>query len=97
MNGIEIFNTARKLFWPGRDFPDREKWLKRRYTPVRVVDATLFYDSAEGPYNPGINKLKREADAHRPAKRGGRQQLIRVRHATYRTGKRVTMSRRKAS
>jgi len=63
----------KKLFFPGQDYPDREKWLARRETPKVLPHASLFYDPEklvagnqikgvrQGRFNPGVNNLKRAA------------------------------------
>jgi len=73
-------------YFPGRDYPDREVWLAKRYTDPKLKrgrsGAVLYAITPEQrrPLILGINKLKRDLDA-----RGmGRRLLIQRRHAFYR-------------
>ena len=74
-----------QLYFPGRDYPDRETWLKRRATNLRGRINRILHQGKQ-PFAPGLNKLKRQLDAAgratgvvRP-----RQTLIKQRHAYYR-------------
>jgi hypothetical protein len=85
-------------WFPGRDYPDREVWLKVR-APRVSTKARLIHDSAKGPLILGINAAKRAARAYDAylnwicggSKRQGprteptrHQQIVRARHAYYR-------------
>ncbi len=67
-----------ELYWPGQDYPDREVWLAKRYTPSPFRHASLYYDPfkivaqgskgrlvRQGAFNPGVNRFKRAARAQR--------------------------------
>lgn len=81
-------------YWPGRDYPDREVWLKKRATQREVPPVTTVYRA--NSYEPlalGINQAKRVAalqasrlgDSTNPKQhRGGcRQSIIVSRHNYY--------------
>lgn len=82
------------LYWPGRDYPDREVWLKKRAAqrekpPVVVV----YHDGSRRPLSLGINQAKRMAAAdtvkrgenpNPKRKRGCRQSIVVSRHSYYR-------------
>lgn len=65
----EFFGPGeRPVYWPGKDHPDREKWLQRRYTPRSAArESTFFASTRDGVFNPGINARKREAETQRQA------------------------------
>lgn len=67
-----------KLYFPGRDFPDREAWLARRSTPRRLKRERVIYQGPQ-PLNAGINQAKRLVDlASDPA--GAHTNLVHSRH-----------------
>ena len=72
-------------YWPGRDYPDREVWLKRRATNLRGRINRVIHDGKK-PFVLGLNKLKRQLDAAGRATgvTRPRQTLIQQRHAYYR-------------
>jgi len=70
--------TQTQDWFPGKDFPDREVWLKIRETK-NVAPGRLVFNSKDGPMAIGINNAKRASD-----RAGSRQNLIRTRHAHYR-------------
>jgi hypothetical protein len=84
--------TASQDWFPGRDYPDREIWLKIRATPKGGVSRArrMIHNSASGPMILGINAAKRAADSvasprvGHPAKRGFRAGIVIERHAYYR-------------
>ena len=51
-----------KPYWPGRDYPDREVWLKRRATNLRGRINRVIHQG-DKPFVLGVNKLKRQLDA----------------------------------
>jgi hypothetical protein len=81
-------------WFPGRDFPDREVWLKIRATPKGGVSKArrLIHDSASGPMILGINAAKRAAKIYDRMQRllkGRRdplqhQCIVKARHDYYR-------------
>ena len=54
---------AERDYFPGRDYPDREKWLDKRATDRRALKkrGTVLYSSRPGgkPLRLGINLAKR--------------------------------------
>ena len=91
---------ATQDWFPGRDYPDREVWLKIRRTPRGGVSRArrMIHDSSGGPLVLGINAAKRAArayDEYIDWMCGGRasslrteprrhQEIVRARHAYYR-------------
>lgn len=82
--------TQSQTWFPGRDYPDREMWLLKRYTP-RVVDTTepvyLHRGANENGVTPpgvpmklGINVTKRRA-GHR--KGYAHSAMVHARHRMY--------------
>lgn len=60
-----VVAKARKLvdiqdYFPGRDYPDREVWLKKRDTPRGQLHGAVIY-SGRKPLALGINQAKRFA------------------------------------
>jgi len=49
-------------YFPGRDYPDRQKWLAVRYTPRRLNRGIPVY-TGDKPVNIGMNRAKRMARA----------------------------------
>ena len=82
---------AERDYFPGRDYPDREKWLDKRATDRRALKkrGTSLYTARKGgkPLRLGINLAKRieERILARPGdrfkKRGGG--VIGARHRYY--------------
>lgn len=72
-------------YFPGRDYPDREVWLKRRATNLHGRVNRWIHQGVT-PFVLGLNKLKRQLDAAGRATGVARprQTLIRQRHAYYR-------------
>ncbi len=69
-------------YFPGKDYPDREVWLKIRAAqhdkaPVRVVYSGLQ------PFAIGINAAKRMADAGGNPKHTRGKKIVRHRHRYY--------------
>jgi hypothetical protein len=52
--------NASQTWFPGKDYPDREVWLKFR-APRISVKARLIHDSAKGPLVLSLNRAKRIA------------------------------------
>jgi hypothetical protein len=83
---------AERDYFPGRDYPDREKWLDKRTTDRRALKkrGTVLYTARKGgkPLRLGINLAKRieERILDRPGdrfkKRGGGG-VIGARHRYY--------------
>lgn len=68
----------------GCSFVDRDGWLARRATPrLKRSRGVMLYESPPGskPLILGINRLKRQIDVAGQS----RQQLIKSRHAYYRS------------
>jgi hypothetical protein len=77
-------------YFPGRDYPDREVWLKLRAPRISKF-ARLIHDSVKGPLVIGINQAKRVSDfmhsvncgTKHPANHGSRREIVKQRHAYY--------------
>ena len=75
-------------YFPGRDYPDREIWLKKRCTNRREIrDRGAVLYSGKKPLVIGTNAAKRSLDGMGH----GRGELIKERHAYYR-GTSLTLS-----
>lgn len=60
--------AAAPQYFPGQDYPDREKWLAKRYTPITGLPGYMYFDSRRwGTFNAGVNHLKRQVRAEAAA------------------------------
>lgn len=94
MDSATLPGNPAPRYWPGQDYPDREQWLAKRYTPPRNRRAALYFDSTRwGTLNMGVNEAKRKARAEQaewgkrsvrgllwPANSPLRRQLLTIRH-----------------
>jgi hypothetical protein len=78
-------------YFPGKDYPDREEWLKIREERNTEVKREKIIYGGKKPLMLGLNRAKRQLDDNKradnskhPAKRGSRGDLIEQRHAYYR-------------
>lgn len=85
-----------RTWFPGKDFPDREKWLAVRSTPQRKPRGRMIYTgvnasgakSIRKPLFMGINSRKRiearrTGTAHGRLPKRAESSIIRARHAYY--------------
>lgn len=70
-------------YFPGKDYPDRDKWLAIRAMQRVKRDVLRVYAPQENgkliPLDVGMNKVKREADVNANPK-DSRQEIVRHRH-----------------
>lgn len=78
--------ASEALYFPGRDYPDREKWLAKRDTPKRIVSENMIYHTQgeRKPLRLGLNAAKRAAKADKLDGGVLHQDIVRQRHAYYR-------------
>jgi len=72
-------------YFPGRDYPDRDEWLRRRAAQRDQPRETVIY-RGKGPFMVGLNHAKREASVlaivvgESPNPKDCRQSIVRQRH-----------------
>jgi hypothetical protein len=84
------------MYWPGKDYPDRDDWLKKRAAQREKPQPVVIYSTQRSRRQPlalGINQAKRMAAAdtvkrgenpNPKKKRGCRQSIVVSRHGYYR-------------
>lgn len=85
----DILHNDTTPYFPGRDYPDREVWLKKRETNKRAIKEASekpIYHTQGGrkPLRLGLNAAKRAAKADKFDGDVLHQDIVRQRHAYYR-------------
>lgn len=71
------------LYWPGKDYPDREAWLAKRAAQREKPEVRRVYTGRQ-PLALGINVAKRLADGDGNPKHTRGKRIVKHRHGYYR-------------